>query len=168
VILVLVVVAAHLLHCWHHKPNNLLPLDPSLLPSHPRGLHPTSLPHTSMLLHSLRRRASSLARPLLPPFRLKPLLLPLRPTTTTTRSVSHHGPRRVVIVPRRPSGQREPPPPPPPKRGLPPYFYVLGIATIGGTTYYYSSLEETPYTGRKRPMFVSRQTELQVSLWDHY
>ena len=111
-----------------------------------------------------------MAWPLHPPSRLPSLRRssPASPSTSSSRSVvSHHGPRRVVIVPRRPSGQREPPPPPPPKHGLPPYFYFLGIFSVGGTVYYFSSFEETPYTGRKRAMFVSRQTELQVGPYIH-
>ncbi|GAB5033062.1 m48-family peptidase [Nannochloropsis oceanica] len=118
-----------------------------------------------MILHYLRRNAHSMARPLYPPLRLPSLRRPspASPSTSSTRSVvSHHGPRRVVIVPKRSSGQHEPPPPPPSKHGFPPYFYALGIFSVGGTVYYFSSFEETPYTGRKRPIFVSRQTELQL------
>lgn len=78
--------------------------------------------------------------------------------------VSHHGPRRVIVV-QNSSKQRMPPPPPPPKgRRFPPYFYFLGFISIGGTAYYFASFEETPYTGRKRPMLVSRATELQVRM----
>lgn len=63
--------------------------------------------------------------------------------------------------PRGPSGYKHFRDSPNRRRSSVPTYIGIGIATLGGA-YYVSHLEQTPYTGRRRLMMVSRWRELQM------